>query len=519
MKKIKVIDIFAGPGGLGEGFADFSPRGAAGEHPFEIAYSAEKDLAAVRTLRLRTFYRLCRDHGDVPNCYYDYIQDSRCPPYDDETERLWQETVEGVQPIELGTPAGSRKLREALKRKISRADDWILIGGPPCQAYSVAGRSRNRGIRDYRPERDKRHFLYRHYLNILAEYRPAAFVMENVKGILTSKVGNELIFPQVLKDLSKPNGVNGSKGEVRYQIHSLATSQTFCPEDDPDGLDPENFVVRSEEYGIPQTRHRVILIGIREDGHYTPTLDILRRLPVQAPLEWALRSLPPLRSGLSKGDADTQTWRLTIQEALREACKAGLGTLESRRMRAALHASRQRGVNWNRGGRFVKVGRQPLGRSSGEKRLLRRLQSEHLHGVPNHYTRNHMPMDLVRYLFAATFAAEYGRTPKSRDFPLALAPAHKNWNSGDFDDRFRVQFYGSPSSTVTSHISKDGHYFIHPDPAQCRSLTVREAARLQTFPDDYFFEGTRTEQYIQVGNAVPPILAEKIAGIIYRAIS
>ncbi len=137
----------------------------------------------------------------------------------------------------------------------------------------------------------------------------------------------------------------------------------------------------------------------------------------------------------------------------------------------------------------------------------------------NHETRGHMVDDLLRYSYCAAYAQIQGLSPKSRHFPQELAPAHANWDTGTHSDRFRVQVADKYATTVTSHISKDGHYFVHYDPQQCRSLSVREAARLQTFPDNYIFEGTRTNQYVQVGNAVPPYLAFQIGQAILKVLS
>ena len=143
------------------------------------------------------------------------------------------------------------------------------------------------------------------------------------------------------------------------------------------------------------------------------------------------------------------------------------------------------------------------------------LVDERLSTVCNSDTRAHMTSDLHRYLYVSTFGKVRGISPKLPVFPKGLLPNHANVGKGvkdrHFDDRFRVQVRNQPSTTVVSHLGRDGHYFIHYDPSQCRSLTVREAARLQTFPDNYYFCGSRGSQYKQVGNAVPPLLANRIA--------
>ena len=143
--------------------------------------------------------------------------------------------------------------------------------------------------------------------------------------------------------------------------------------------------------------------------------------------------------------------------------------------------------------------------------------SQQIGGVIQHMSRSHMAGDLRRYAFYAAKLKMDGRPQRVNDLPPLLRPEHKNVGRDDtpFTDRFRVQAWGGPSSTVVSHISKDGNYFIHPDPIQSRSLTVREAARLQSFPDDYYFCGSRTQQFHQVGNAVPPLLAHQIAKVVH----
>ena len=148
------------------------------------------------------------------------------------------------------------------------------------------------------------------------------------------------------------------------------------------------------------------------------------------------------------------------------------------------------------------------------------LHDSRIEGVCNHAARGHMDSDLWRYFVISCYGLVHGKSPGLSVLPHSLFPNHENVKAVRaeemvFTDRFRVQVKHKPATTITSHIGKDGHYYIHPDPLQCRSLTVREAARLQTFPDNYFFAGPTTAQYKQVGNAVPPFLAKQIAAIVH----
>lgn len=490
---VQIVDLFSGPGGLGEGFC--SCKRNDGSRAYEIAVSIEKDRAAHKTLRLRAFLR---QFYEYPSEYYSWIAGKHeCPDWKDLYPRQWRAAETEALCAELGKPETAAILAERIfSTKRSAGDRTLLIGGPPCQAYSLAGRSRNAGIRDYRPKDDDRHFLYREYCRVLNELTPALFVMENVKGMLSSSVEGLAIFEQVVFDLKSAG--------PGYRLVSL--SSRLQSDTDPE---PSDFVIRSEDYGVPQARHRVIIVGIRSDvaSEFTPKL---QRRNALVPVRDMLTGLPRLRSGLSTCD-DGSAWYDAVVDAI-ETVGEVIRDYPGENFSAFLD-------ELNRVEERLLVTSQ-LGRSSqARKPLSRKLPSElssflddpKLIGVSGHETRGHMPSDLTRYLYAACFAKAEGFSPRAHQFPDILAPKHKNWKTGKFNDRFRVQIGRAPASTVTSHISKDGHYFIHPDPTQCRSLTVREAARLQTFPDNYHFMGNRTEQFMQVGNAVPPFLAKQIA--------
>jgi len=525
-KQYPVIDLFSGPGGLGEGFSAYGElKNSTDLSPFNVVVSVEKERSARETLRMRAYYRQLKLRKVALNNWYEWLNHGDAPlvPKSDDEMEAMEYAERHAKLHELG---GNEQKDRNLEKEIlgilgSRElhGNAILIGGPPCQAYSLVGRARNQGNCNYDAARDHRHFLYREYLRIVARAQPAVFVMENVRGILSSRVDGERIFPKILDDLVAPHGVMGLQKGFKYEIHSLVTDTVFRDGDDPGTVDGRDFLIKSEEYGVPQKRHRVILLGIRDDlvrkGCFPGKL---RKSGVTVSVQQVLSDLPELRSRLSKGGDSSEDWNTVIEQVSAELVhgleKAGLHDVATIASHSADGLKRDGldvgALRCNKNGAVSLDRRRPL---------LKWLTDPRLEVVLNHEARGHMNKDLERYLFVSSHGKAMGYSPGSSIFPDFLAPDHKNWKSGKFADRFRVQLKDEPSTTITSHISKDGHYFIHPDPVQCRSLTVREAARLQTFPDNYIFMGNRTEQYVQVGNAVPPYLALQIAAVVHDLLS
>ena len=494
---IPVIDIFAGPGGLGEGFSSLKKHN---KQVFKLALSIEKENSAYQTLLLRSIFRSFE--SSPPQAYYDYItgeiSKAEFQANKHIAERLYKAKNEAKN-VTLGD-TDEKEIDKWIKSGIGKSDKWVLIGGPPCQAYSTIGRAKmmNSDLEKYK--KDSRHLLYKEYLRIIEIHRPPVFIMENVKGILSSQLNGELIFNKIIHDLSSP------KKGLNYEIRSL------CVDTDPEELRPKDFIIESEKYGIPQSRHRVILFGVRKDlaDKKHSTLKIEKE---KVTIREVLSPLPRIRSKLSKQTDLPKSWIENIEKT-----NAMIGSWRSD-SKDKIIASMRRNQHlakdlFSTGSSFIEDGlNQHL-----ENRLSSWLEDPKLGGVIQHESKSHMNEDIQRYFFLSNCAKILGRSPKLTELPKKLMPKHQNAsaNGTKFLDRFRVQLFDHPSTTIVSHIAKDGHYYIHPDPSQARSFTVREAARLQTFPDNYFFEGPKTAQYTQVGNAVPPLLAKKIAEIIYQ---
>lgn len=525
MNTIPVIDLFAGPGGLGEGFSS-NPH-------FRIKLSIEKDENAHKTLELRSFYRQF-DADSVPDDYYEVLRAESLIDREQKKEELFKKysneakaAKEEAWLCELGHEDFPEELVDKrITKALKGSSHWALIGGPPCQAYSLVGRSRRQeGLSGLNPE-DHRVHLYKEYLRIIAVHHPAVFVMENVKGLLSAEVGDIKLFDLIKSDLAKPENVFPGFDSPEYLIYSLVKeADGFGENGQPVYSKNSDYLIKCEDYGIPQKRHRVILLGIRKDIQAIPQV---LKPSKQITLEDVIGDLPKLRSGITRtyvksanvigSDGEQKTkriykkemdsrehWQKLVERFRREIIRTN-GFSEKTFLEMDSPSK------FETGGEFIEYN------GLSDSNPLKDWFFDHrIGGVVNHESRGHLAQDLKRYLFASIYSQHYGKFPRMKDYAehgRELLPDHQNAESGKFADRFRVQLPDETATTVTSHISKDGHYFIHYDPSQCRSFTVREAARVQTFPDNYLFCGSRTAQFHQVGNAVPPFLASQISNIV-----
>ena len=249
-RTIPVVDVFAGCGGLGKEFSAFERSGG---FPFDVRLCIEKEAAPIRTLQLRAFYHQFRE-GRTPCCYYEYLSGEigrdelfrRYPTQANEVLRRCLEVELGNSEIDEGC------INNRISQAVAGASDWVLIGGPPCQAYSTIGRARNNTVEGYNPDTDVRFELYREYLRIIAVHWPAVFVMENVRGLLSASYKNQSIFDRMVSDLSSPAQALAMDGIIstqdhKYKLYSVSTKPSRL-----DGsLNPPDFVVKSEHLRRP----------------------------------------------------------------------------------------------------------------------------------------------------------------------------------------------------------------------------------------------------------------------------
>lgn len=400
--KITYLDLFAGAGGLSEGFASVG---------YQPVAHVEMDIDACNTLKTRECYYYLSSKG-LKFKYMDYLK-----------KKITREQLYNMIPREIidsvvcetmsvdSMPSVFARIDRAMKfRNIKTVD--IILGGPPCQAYSMAGRARKN------MDGDPRNTLYKLYFQALERYHPTMFVFENVPGLLTAGSGSYL-----------ENIISG-----------------FCER----GYEVEQQILNASEYGVLQNRRRIILIGWRQgtDHKYPELKAFEKRYKVASIFE----DLPELIPGEEKSEYSSNS----INEYLTDT---GIRQLDDV-------------LTW-------------------------------------HVARNNLERDRDIYRLAIKEWDENHKRLVYSEIPNSLA-THKNKSS--FLDRFKVvaaDVYAT--QTMVAHISKDGHYYIHPSMSQARSISVREAARIQSFPDNFYFEGSRTAAFRQIGNAVPPQLAKTIA--------
>lgn len=419
-KKYTFIDLFAGAGGLSEGFvrAGFSP----------IAH-IEMDKYACDTLKTRAAYHFLEENDQL-HIYKKYLQEKI---EGEDGRKLWEQVpaniIDSVIHATIGPSTIDGIFQKVDDLKCKRKVD-LIIGGPPCQAYSIVGRSRM----GKEVEKDPRNELYKFYVRFLERYSPNMFVFENVLGIVTAKKGGPL------KDLKE-------------LVNSI-------------GYDMQMQVQNASEHGVLQKRQRVIIVGWRKDSHNSKGQNYF--YPILEKEQNSFCVMKDLFSDLPDR-------------------KAGEGSLTA----------------------LV-----PYTKALDEMLYLKEaaIRNSYFDFTTQHIARPHNANDREIYCLAIKQWKDKRRQLDYSKLPVNLQ-THKNTKS--FLDRYSVVDPDGCSHTVVAHISKDGHYYIYPTPnptiENVRSITVREAARLQSFPDDYYFEGSRGSAFKQIGNAVPVVLAYKIA--------